>query len=829
MNKLILGFESFLDSAGLRRGLASLNGDIGRLEQKMNRAGQGMNGTLRTMGLQAQVAGRQAMQYGRVATGMGGDVLGVIGSWVKEAGDFEEEMNKLSIVTRAVGGELKHFKDLAIQKGIETAFDPQEVVRAFTGLKQAGLDNLEVMTAMPAVLDLVAASSQEIDLEQGALVASVAMNKFGFSAKHAGSFMDELVRTTQVSNLRFKDAERLMRSMGGVAATLSGTPRTSFLALAGAGRNMGLTARLTGKAIQALGRSLDNIQGQVGRGRGFKLDAMKKLGITIEDLKDKSGAWLDLIDIIRVVNTKAGQSGLKEAERNAAITAMFAQNAKNLIVGALKLKSIDPAGTGQQHSGVNALLQMRAALTDTKDITGLAEVSAKKFLSTWNGINKLFQGSVKTFKQVLGDTLLPLLKQSLQSALSFVNGILQWIASSKTARIVIIGLSAALGVLLVASGSLLIVFGGLITAGAGLASVWATVALATTVLPFLFSAATAAAGVLLATLWEFALVGAAIYAAFKILAFAWEKDFGGIRTYITNIFNAISAGWRVLVGSLTGEPIALEDLITLKGGTLLTIIRVVGKLWFRLKALAKGVAMEFQPAWDLFVRAMGVASDAVASVIDIFTQLLGFDLNANPPLGGAVWWRDVGRAIGMIAGFIFNVFSVFIVFVSKVTTILAALVKGVIVLWKSLIDVGATLINIGDGWVDGILAGLKRGWHRVTNWFDDSVRSLNPFSSAPTAPKSSDNFNVLEGDAFIGGSRGGSRSAPPRRPLPSSIGSGLVSSRSVSGVASSSINVVVQGMDFHGNRLNGDEAKIFAEDFAGTLAREIRAQKATAF
>ena len=682
---LVLGAEAQLDITPFLRRIDQLESRVAGMTQKLAKESTAQANTLANVSQAFTQMGAQVSALGQHVSRGGRAILGGMGQWIDAAGTFESGLDALKIVANADAAELENLRQVAIQTGIDTAFSPREATQAMFELKSAGLETTDAIAAMPAVLDLVAASAGEIDLSSGAVIGTVAMNKFGLTTSQIPGFMDQIVRVNQISNFHFREMLTFMNSLGPTAALMSKTTVASLLAIGGAARNAGMSAAQAGAAVGAVGRSMTFLQKELSRKGGRRkrrLAALQLFGLTPEELKTSKGEWKDMAEILALV--MKGSEGMEEAQRNASLQTLFgASNALGLGIAMSKLKRFQDPVTGQWVEGTDALLAMSKELEAQAGGTGLAREAAESFLDTWAGIKKLFEGSIETFQIVMGSTLLPLLKPIVKTTLMLFNIFLGWVRSSLVLRVALLAVGVVLGTILLLSGTLLVTVGGLLVAFAGLAMTYSAVSAAgftltgvmvmleTVLWPLLLvTLAIVAAMALLGVMFVAAVAPFALQAA--VLYTVWTTNFGGIRDFVLDVVDTLTTAWGVLTTFLGGGAID-EDTFNKMGehSNLMSLISTIVMLRYRFGELTKGIRRGMEPSMGALGRALPKVSDAFNKLFTALGKLFGFDV-PEMTLGDPQTWGDVGEAIGSAVGFLIDAL---VILIDNFATVVAWLAK----------------------------------------------------------------------------------------------------------------------------------------------------------
>ena len=117
---------------------------------------------------------------------------------IKVSADFEASMSKVKAVTNATEEDMAKLEEQAKLLGSTTKFTAAEAGDAMTYLGYAGYTTNEILSAMPAILDLAAASGADLAITSD--IVSDAMTAFGLSADKTAGCADLLANVSRNAN-----------------------------------------------------------------------------------------------------------------------------------------------------------------------------------------------------------------------------------------------------------------------------------------------------------------------------------------------------------------------------------------------------------------------------------------------------------------------------------------------------------------------------------------------------------------------------------------------------------------------------------------------------
>ena len=415
----LVGFK--VDKAAMNRALSAAR----QLGSKMQSVGRTMS-----LALTAPIAG-----------------LGI--SMIKIAGDFEESMNRVMVLTNATGEQFAMLRNQARELGATTAFSAKEAADAMGFLAQAGFDTNEIFQAMPATLNLAAAAKQ--DLATTADQLSNIMQAFGLDASQAGHASDVLALAASSSNTNVSQLADAMRYAAPNAKSL-GVTMEETAAIMGFMGNAGVQASMAGTGLRmALTRLLDPAE--------EAQKAFDNLNVSTHTYgKDGKKSIRNIIDILQdLQDAKATPLQLNQIfgiRAFTGVTTVIDQSIDSLKEFSRKLKE-DSAGTALRQQEI----QMKGLNGALKALT-----SAYGELAIAVGDAGMLDDTTK-FAKKLTDLVRELAKSNPET-LKFATNIALFTAAVPLAVIALGSLTSAIGVMM--ANPAVIAFAALVTGLVGL-------------------------------------------------------------------------------------------------------------------------------------------------------------------------------------------------------------------------------------------------------------------------------------------------------------------------------------------------------------------------
>lgn len=272
--------------------------------QDMKNAMSGMAGGM-LMGTSMQMAGAAGIGFG-------------IYDAVKGYMDFEQEMSAVKAISGATEDEFQRLTDAAMKMGAETKFSAKESAQALEYMGMAGWKSDEMIAGLPGVMNLAAASGE--DLGRVSDIVTDAMTSFKLAASDATMFSDVLAATATSSNTNVGKMGYTFQYVAPLAGALGYTIQDTALAI-GAMADAGIKGEQAGTSLRALLTRLASPTKD-------SAEAMQTLGLSITD---SAGNMRPLRDIL--VDIRNGFKQLTPAEQAQVASALAGQEAMSGFLG----------------------------------------------------------------------------------------------------------------------------------------------------------------------------------------------------------------------------------------------------------------------------------------------------------------------------------------------------------------------------------------------------------------------------------------------------------------------------------------------------------------
>lgn len=258
-------------------------------------------------------AGRAMDNTGQTLTRNVTVPLGIVGGLAIKTGmDFEAGMSKVKAVSGASAGEMEKLEAKAREMGKTSVFSAKETSDAFYYMSLAGWDATEMMDGISGVMDLAAASGE--DLASVSDIVTDGLTAFGESAKESTRMADILAATSSKANTDVKGLGLAFQYTAPVAGALGYTMEDTSKAI-GLMANAGIKGEKAGTALRTMMTNLSKPTKQMET-------AMNKYGIS---LTDSEGNMKSFDDVMKDLRKNLGK--LDEKQKAAAAATIFGKEA----------------------------------------------------------------------------------------------------------------------------------------------------------------------------------------------------------------------------------------------------------------------------------------------------------------------------------------------------------------------------------------------------------------------------------------------------------------------------------------------------------------------
>ena len=302
--------EAGVDTANLAQKDAELIAKIKELQSEQDKAADSA-ANFGARATQAFDAIAQSAITSQVVDALG-EIKDAFMDCVEGAGSFEEAMSTVKALSQANALEMAALSAEAKELGATTKFTAKESADAMGYMAMAGWDATDMLQGMDGVLQLAAASGE--DLAMVSDIVTDSLSAFGLTAKDTAHFSDVLAAAATNSNTNVAIMGETFKMSASVAGALGYSIEDVAVAM-GLMANSGVKGSIAGTALRNTFNGL--LEGVTLTGAAFgeyeysaiKADGtMKDFGSTIDELR---GYFDQMTEAERVNNaqTIAGQRG----------------------------------------------------------------------------------------------------------------------------------------------------------------------------------------------------------------------------------------------------------------------------------------------------------------------------------------------------------------------------------------------------------------------------------------------------------------------------------------------------------------------------------------
>ena len=386
--------EAGVDTGNLAQKDAELTSKIKELESEQDKAAEGA-ASFGEKSAQAFGTIQQAIAAAGISVALK-EIADAYMECVGIAGDFEEAMSNVEALSQANAQEMAALTAEAKELGATTKFTAQEASDAMGYMAMAGWDAADMLQGMDGVLQLAAASGE--DLAMVSDIVTDSLSAFGLTAKDTAHFSDVLAAAATSSNTNVSIMGETFKMSASVAGALGYSIEDVAVAM-GLMANSGVKGSIAGTALRNTFNGL--LEGVTLTGAAFgeyEYCAVKADG-TMKDFSDT-------IDELRAYFDQ-----MTEAERVNNAQAIAGQRGYNGLLAILNATDAD-----------------YASLTESiNNCTGAAQRMASVKLDNLNGQLTLMDSAWEALRTTIGEQFNPELRSLAEIGTDVLGGINEFI------------------------------------------------------------------------------------------------------------------------------------------------------------------------------------------------------------------------------------------------------------------------------------------------------------------------------------------------------------------------------------------------------------------
>lgn len=325
-------------------------------------------------------------------TGTAAALGGVAAAAIKVGSDFESQMSRVKAISGATGEEFEQLKAQAMQLGADTSFSASQAAEGMENLAAAGFTTSEIMSAMPGLLNLAAASGE--DLASSSDIAASTLRGFGLAASDAAHVADVLAANANRTNSSVADTGEAMKYIAPLA-------RAAGLSLEETAAAIGIMANAGIQGSQA-GTSLRGALSILSKPTDDMAAAMDELGISFYDSNGKMKSLTEQVGMLRQAT-----EGMTDEQKNNYLVTLYGQEA---LSGMLALINEGEGSLGE--------------LTEAyRSCDGEAQKAAETMQDNLSGALEQLSGSAETLGLAFYNSVANNLKNAANTATESINNI----------------------------------------------------------------------------------------------------------------------------------------------------------------------------------------------------------------------------------------------------------------------------------------------------------------------------------------------------------------------------------------------------------------------
>lgn len=370
--------EAGIDTNNLQAESARLANEIGDLKEKQVEAAEGAK-SFGDKSVEAIEATAAALAAAGIAKAFDEIYQGYMKT-VEAAGNFEEAMSNVEALSGANAEELGQLSDMAKELGATTKFTAKESADAMGYMSMAGWDAEQMLAGMPGVLQLAAASGE--DLAMVSDIVTDSLSAFGLTAADSAHFSDVLAAAATSSNTNVSIMGETFKNSASIAGALGYSIEDVAVAV-GLMANSGIKGSVAGTALKnTFNGLLEGVTLTSAAFGEYEFSAVQADG-TIKDFSST-------IDELR-----GYFSQMTDAEKVANAQAIAGQRGYNGLIAILN-------ATGEDYANLTAKIN---------NCTGAAQKMADIKLDNMNGELTIMESAWDGLTIAVGENFTPIMRE----------------------------------------------------------------------------------------------------------------------------------------------------------------------------------------------------------------------------------------------------------------------------------------------------------------------------------------------------------------------------------------------------------------------------------
>ena len=369
-------------------------------------------------------AGEKITSVGKSLTvGITLPLAGIAAASAKTAMDFEAGMKEVSAISGATGTDLEKLSKLAKDMGASTKFSATESAEALKYMGMAGWKTQDMMDGLPGILSLAAAGGT--DLATTSDIVTDGLTGMGLSAKDTQGFVDIMAATCSNANTSIELMGETLKYAGPVAGSLGIEMEDLSLAIGLMG-NAGIKGSQAGTALRG---GLTNLV----KPSNDAAKAIEKYGVEV--IKTESGS-VDFMGTMENLRSKLG--ALDETTQANALATIFGKEAMSGWASVINASEED-------------FNKLNTAILESN---GKANEMADTMMGGAKGALTEMKSALEGVAITIGERMLPHIEKAADFVSKLCRGFQNLSPEMQNVILIVGGLLAALGPVLIILGML---------------------------------------------------------------------------------------------------------------------------------------------------------------------------------------------------------------------------------------------------------------------------------------------------------------------------------------------------------------------------------------
>lgn len=658
-------------------------------------------------------------------------LLGISTAGLKVASDFDSAMSGVKAISGATGEEFDALRAKAIELGGETAFSANEVAEAMTEMAKAGWDSQQILDGMSGVLDAAAASGE--NLGTVSTIVADAITGFGMEAKESTRVADLLTQAANSGTIGINDLGESFKYIAPVAGSMGLSIEDVTTALS--------AMSMSGIKGSQAGTSLRGVLTRMVKPTDQVAAAMDELGIV---LTNSDGTFKSLDQILSEM--RGSFSGLTDEQKTYYAATLAGQEGMSGLLSLLNMSQ-------EEYDEIAASMD---------NASGVAKETAEVMRDNLSADVEELMGSLESLAITLASLIVPALRDFVQWLTQLINKFTALSPETQKTILMIAGIAAAIGPVILVIGKLVTAVGSVVTA-------FGKIKAAIPAIKAGFVAIKGAIAGISAPVVAVVAVIATLVAAFKHL---WDtneefrnniigiwneiKDtlsgfFDGIVERLNalgfdfeNIMDVLKAAWDAFCSLLApvfeGVFQNISNILKTVTGVLTGILDVfIGLFTGNWDQFLQGIKGIFESIWNGIVSWIQNIWNTIIGLLDAFLNLFGTNIeNVMTSISNffqSVWngiksffgnlWENlksiVSTAIKAIQNTIMNILNAIVTFWKNIWNGIKTFASTV---WNSIKSVITSTFNAIKGTIENILNGISTTWSNIWNGIKSAVSTI---------------------------------------------------------------------------------------------------------